>query len=251
MMLGATYPKNLLDRQSGIPLYQQLYELLRGKITAGEWTPGDVLPTETSLVEQYQLSRATVRQAFDALVNDGLIYRERGRGTFVAQPAVEQALVRIISFTEDMRQRGLQPVTRVLSAGLAPATSDLAQRLAIEPGGDLARIERLRLADGQPMSVEVSYLVHAYCPGVLAYDFEQQPLRDILETAYDLRLTSARQAIRAINAPEETAVVLDVMPDAALLFIERVSYSQHNLPVEFLRIYHRGDRYALYNELKG
>jgi GntR family transcriptional regulator len=189
-----------------------------------------------------------VRQVLDRLVNEGLIYRQRGRGSFVAHPTVEQALVRIISFTDDMHQRGFKPGTEVLSSGLVPAPADIARRLEIEPGEELAHLKRLRLAEGEPMSVEESFLVHRHCPGVLDGDYATNPLREAL-VGYGIRWLHARQTIRAILAPKDLARVLSIEPLAALLFIERVSYSQQHVPVEFLRIYYRGDRYILYNEL--
>ena len=231
-----------LNRSSGLPLYQQLYEQLRGKIVSGEWRPGDMLPTETNLLEQYEVSRATVRQALDALVQEGLIYRERGRGTFVAHPTVQQGLV---------RQRGFEPGTEVLSARLIPAGIDLAKALDLRPGEEIARIERLRLADGEPMSIEISYLVHRLCPGILKFDHAHHPLREVLEQEYQISIMRATQAIRAINASETIAERLAIEPEQSLLFIERVSLSQYDTPIEFLRIYNRGDRYILYNELKG
>lgn len=238
-----------IDRGSKLPLYHQLYQILRGDIVRGEWQPGDMIPPESELIEQYQLSRTTVRQVLDMLSNEGLIYRQQGRGTFVAHPTVEQALVRIISFTEDMRQRGVRPGTEVLSSGLIPAPQDIAEKLEIAPGEELARLERLRLADGEPMSIEESHLVHRYCPGVLEGDYASNPLREALERDYGIRWTHAKQTIRAISASRNLARLLSVPPHSALLYIERVSYSQPNIPVEFLRIYYRGDRYTLYSEL--
>jgi GntR family transcriptional regulator len=94
---------NRINRHSPLPLYHQLYEIVRQGILDGEWRPGDVLPPESELIAHYQVSRTTVRQVLDMLVNEGLIYRQRGRGTSVAHPTIEQSLVRIISFTEDMR----------------------------------------------------------------------------------------------------------------------------------------------------
>jgi GntR family transcriptional regulator len=234
-----------------LPIYHQLYEILRHNILRGEWRPGDMLPPESELIERYKVSRITVRQALEALVNEGLIYRQQGRGTFVAHPTVAQNLVRIISFTEDMRQRGLEPGTRLLFAGLTPALPEIAEQLNIEPGEELACLERLRLANGEPMSIEESYLVHRYCPGVLQRDYTASPLREALERKYGLRLIRARQLIRASLASDKLARLLSIRPKSALLFIERISYSQQDVPVEFLRIYYRADRYALYNELQG
>jgi GntR family transcriptional regulator len=238
-------------RDSKLPFYHQLYEILRTNIVQGKWKSGDMLPPESELIEQYQVSRITVRQALDALVNDGLIYRQRGRGTFVAHPTVEQGLSRIISFTDDMRQRGFEPGTEVLFSGVIPAPREIAQQLGVAPNEELVRLERLRMADGEPMSIEESHLVHRFCPGILSGDYANTPLREALAREYDIHLAHAKQVIRAIPAPKKVADKLSVPAKSAVLFIERVSYTQQNIPVEFLRIHHRGDRYALYHELRG
>ncbi len=240
-----------IDRTSKLPLYHQLYEILRSNIVSGDWQPGDMIPPESELIEQYQVSRTTVRQVLDMLVGEGLIERKQGLGTFVTHPTVEQGLVRIISFTEDMRQRGLEPGTKVLFAGLVPAPPDIAEKLEVKPGEELARLDRLRLANEEPMSIEQSCLVHRYCRGVLEGDYALHPLRETLERKHGIRLVRAKQVIRALLAPREFADTLGIKPKSALLFIERVSYSQENIPVEFLRIYYRADRYVLYNELQG
>jgi GntR family transcriptional regulator len=240
-----------INRDSRLPLYTQLYDILRAKITSGEWAAGEMIPPEHELIDCHQLSRTTVRQTLDLLVNEGLIYRQRGRGTFVAHPPVEQALLRIISFTDDMRQRGFEPSTEVLFSGLVPAPKEIAENLRIAPGEELARLERLRLADGEPMSVEESFLVHRLCPGVLEGDYASNPLRIVLERDYGIRWMHAKQVIRAILPSARLADLLSVSSHSAVLFIERVSYSLENIPVEFLHIYYRGDGYALYSELTG
>jgi GntR family transcriptional regulator len=243
--------KHMIDRNSKLPLYHQLYQILRGNIASREWRPGDMIPPESELIGRYQVSRTTVRQVLDRLASEGLIEREQGRGTFVAHPTMEQGLVRIISFTEDMRQRGLEPGTQVLSSDLEPSPPDIAEKLEVELGEELTHLKRLRLANQEPMSIEESYLVHRYCPGVLEGDYASNPLREALERDHGIRLVRARQVIRAILSPRDLADILSIKPKSALLFIERVSYSQDNIPVEFLRIFYRADRYILYNELQG
>ena len=240
-----------INRHSKLPLYHQLYEILRGHIVRREWQPGEMIPPESELIETHGVSRTTVRQVLDMLVNEGLIYRQRGRGSFVAHPTLEHGLTRIVSFTEDMHRRGFEPSTRLLASGLIAAPPEIAERLQVEPAAELARLERLRLADDEPMSVEESYLVHGLCPGVLAGDYTSVPLRQALEQHHGIRLVRAKQIIRAIPAPSRLAETLSIARRAPLLFIERVSYSQQNVPVEFLRITYRADRYSLYNELQG
>jgi GntR family transcriptional regulator len=210
-----------------------------------------MLPPESELINAYQVSRTTVRQVLDMLVNEGLIYRQRGRGTFVAHPTVEQAMVRIVGFDEDMRQRGLEPSTKVLNSELVPASKEIADLLQTEAGVELARLERLRLADGEPMSIEESNLLHRYCPGVLDGDYASTSLREALERDHSLRWSRAKQVIRAVPATERLSKALSVPVGSPLLLVERVSFSQQDLPVELVRMYYRGDRYSLYTELQG
>ena len=240
-----------IDRRSKLPLYQQLYEILHDQIKRGALKPGDAIPAENQLVEHYQVSRSTVRQALDMLANEGLVARQRARGTFVTRPAVEQFADRIISFTEDMRRRGMEPGTALVSSGLVEASEDIARMLQVEPGESLACLERLRLADNEPISLEKSYLVHRYCPGILERDHVHEPLRDTLADVYGVCLVYARQTIRAVSPSRETATLLKIPLHVPVLLIERVTYSQDDQAVEYLRVCHRGDRYVLYNELQG
>jgi GntR family transcriptional regulator len=255
MMYGMRdYPALRLDhleRESKLPLYQQLYEILHRRIIGGEWRPGDMIPAEPELMATYGVSRITLRQVLDMLVRDGLIVRQQGRGSFVARPRLEKGMMRIFSFTEDMRQRGLRSTTVVLAAELLPASSELAARLGIEAGEEMVRLERLRLAEDEPLAIEESHLVHRICPGVLRFDFARESLREVMAREYGVHWSKARQTIQAILAAKGPAALLGVKPGAALLLIERVSYAQDSSPVEFLRVQYRGDRYVLYNELTG
>jgi len=240
-----------LNRESKIPLYHQLYELLRAKILKGEWPPGALLPAESELQATYEVSQITVRQSLDNLVSDGLIYRQRGRGSFVAQPAIQTTLTRITSFTEDMHRRGLKPSSQTIRTEIIPATASISEKLEIDPGEELVQLKRLRFADGEPLSIEQSNLVHRYCPGVLEHDYEENSLRETLYREYGIQLVRAAESIRALNADNEQARLLSVESNDALLAIERVSFSQANLPVEWLQIFYRADRYVLYAELQG
>jgi GntR family transcriptional regulator len=242
---------NAIDREARLPLYQQLYEILHRKVLLKDWKPGDRLPTESELVQEYGVSRITVRTVLDMLVKERLIYRQAGRGTFVAHTTLEQGLAQIISFTEDMQRRGFTVSTQVLFTGLMAAPADMAERLDIAPGEELAHVKRLRRADGEPMCIEDSYFVHRYCRGILEHDFSKVSLREIKVRKYGIRWTHAKQTIQALNAPQEMAQLLGIRRGGALLFFERVSFSQDNVPMEFLRAYYRADRYILYNELQG
>lgn len=238
-----------LSRASKVPLYYQLYEILNDQISEGVWQPEEMLPTENDLVTRYQLSRATVRQAFELLVNKGKIYRRRGQGTFVSKPTFEQNLNRIVSFWDDMQQRGLKPGTQVLSSELIQASEGVVETLKIEPNEELASLIRLRLADDEPLSIEHSLLVHSYCPGILEQDYANNSLRKMLVDQYNIHISNAKQIIRAVPATKNLADLLDVDLNSPLLFIERISYTDDGTPIEYLRINLRGDRYSFQSEL--
>jgi len=239
-----------LNPKSKLPLYHQLYEILRADIVGGKYQPGDLVPAESELIDSYRVSRTTVRQVLEILVREGLVYRQRGRGSFVSHRSLEEGLVRIVSFTEDMQRRGFEPGTRVLSAELLAAPAEIAEKLDVEPGEELAHIRRLRLADGEPMSIEDSHLVHRLFPGILGRATLTASLQDAARD-YGIRWKSAKQTIRAVEATADMARILSVRPRSALLSVDRVSYSEEQVPAEFLRIYYRGDRYSLYADLQG
>ncbi len=242
--------QDTLDRASVIPLYHQLYEILRSHISSGIWQPGDMIPPESELKRQYGVSQITVRQALNILVDNGLIYRRRGQGSFVAQPVITSNLTYIVNFADDMRRRGLEPHTEMLDTHISPVSTATAKLLRVEIGEEIVAIRRLRYANGEPLSIENSCLLHRYVPGILQYDFSTRSLSEVLASEYDIVLVSAEQTIRAQLASPETASRLQVEEDSPLLVIERVSYSQRSIPVEFLRIIYRADRYALHCELK-
>jgi GntR family transcriptional regulator len=239
-----------LSRTSKVPLYYQLYEIINEQIRQEVWRPEEKLPTENDLVAQYDLSRATVRQALELLVNQGKIYRRQGQGTFVSRPAIEQNLNRIISFWEDMHQRGLRPGTKVLNSEIIQASEELLTILDVEPDTELASLVRLRLADDEPLSVEHSLLVHTYCPGILDQDYANNSLRKMLADQYNLHITSAKQKIRAVPATQELADLLNVNKESPLLHIDRVSFTDNGTAIEYLRINLRGDRYTFHTELR-
>jgi GntR family transcriptional regulator len=242
---------SFLDRHSKVPIYHQLYELLRDKILNGEWKSGDLIPAESELISHYGVSRITVRQAVDKMVNEHLVYRERGRGTFVSYPKYKTDVMRMIGFEEDMQQRGMTPSTRVLVAKIVPVSRLTAERLKINLGDDLAFIRRLRIADGEPISLDDVCLAYQYCPGILdGHDYASESLYEVLEKQYNIRIERAEQSLSAMVASKELSHLLEMPANQALMFAERVSYSQINMPVEFRRIYYRADRYMFQHELR-
>ncbi|MCA9913162.1 MAG: GntR family transcriptional regulator, partial [Anaerolineae bacterium] len=175
----------------------------------------------------------------------------RGKGTYVSMATLKTDASKIIGFEDDMRQRGFTPDTVVLESSIVTVSRVTAEKMLIDVGDELAFIKRLRLANGEPISLEEVYLVHKYCPDILeGHDYTDESLFSVLENEYGIRIERAEQTISAMVATEQLQERLRMSTNEALIFIERISYSQIDIPVEFRRIYYRADRYALQLALK-
>lgn len=231
---GGPVPKHVLLRDA-------IAELVRGELG-----PDAAIPSERELMATYGVSRATVRKAIDSLVNDGLLRRTHGRGTFVARPRLESQL-HLASFSQDMRRRGLVPSTRLLRVELAAAPDDAAAALGLEPGALAWRLDRVRLADGQPIALERGWYPHEPLP-----DLDRQTLSGslyaILSDVYGLGIDHAEQTLWGESADAETARLLDAPLHTPLLVFRRVSRAGEQ-PLEHVISWYRGDRYQVHMSL--
>jgi len=235
----------LIDKSSPIPYYQQLADLLRHEISERRREPGLYrLPSENELAERHGISRATVRHALDVLERDGWIYRAKGKGSFVAVRRVEQEATQLVSTTEDMQQRGWSLVTRVISLKQLQASSHIAHALEIEDGATVYELCRLRIVNGEPLSLQTAYLPQALCPGLEENDLSMSLFR-LLETRYGLRLWTAQALLRARMITAYEARLLETHEQIPVLYMERVTYTVTGIPVEYLEATWRGDRYDM------
>ena len=237
-------------RNSPVPRYYQLKEILLERVRQGEWKPGDLIPSERELSETYNISRMTARQAITDLVNEGVFYREQGRGTFVTQNKITQQLLNLTGFTEDIRARGQRPSTKVLAASLSPADDVAAERLRINPGDPVFVLRRLRLADDEPLAIEVSTLNFKGCERLAEEDLEHNSLYRLLETQYGIPLMEADQEIEAGLVGEEEAKILKIPTGSAVLFTRRTTYTDRNRPIEYAKSVYRGNKYTFHTHLK-
>jgi len=237
-------------RNSPIPRYHQLKEIMRERIRAGEWKPGELIPSERELSEHYGISRMTARQAITDLVNEGVFFREQGRGTFVSAHKITQQLLHLTGFTEDIRARGQQPSTRVLSAQMAPADEFAAEQLRVAIGQPIFCLQRLRLADDEPLAIENSQIHFKGCERLMDEDLEGQSLYRLLETQYGQPLMEAEQELEAGTASEEDAQTLKIPVGSAVLFTRRTTFTDRNLPIEYAKSIYCGHKYIFYTHLK-
>jgi GntR family transcriptional regulator len=222
-------------------LYSRVETVLANEIGDGELKVGDQLPTEDNLIARFGVSRITVRRAIQNLVNRGLVEIRRGKGTFVAAPKITQELTELSGFVEDMHALGRTPTARVIDKGIVPADSTVASQLGLTKGERVVRIRRVRLADGVPLSFDETYLPLEIGKMIISNNLKVNPIFSLLERKYDVPLVEAEYKLDAVAAETEVAAALKVKQWSPIFRIERTSYSTGRRPVDYERLYYRGD----------
>jgi DNA-binding GntR family transcriptional regulator len=230
-----------IDRSSPVPLYFQFAQQLQELIETGALPPGTRLSNEVSMADQFGLSRPTMRQAMQHLVDKGLLARKRGVGTQVVANRIRRQL-QFTSLYEDLERDRRRPATEVLSIGVVPADPAVAAALDLQEGADVVALERLRLADGEPIA-----LLHNHLPVGVAdlapKDLAEAGLYQLLRRA-GVVLSTAEQTIGARRATAAEARLLDESRGATLLTMVRTACDASNRPVEYGSHLYRASRYA-------
>lgn len=209
---------------------------------------GQAIPSERRLCEQLGVSRLTLRAALDDLVREGHLTRRHGSGTYVSRPKIAQPLT-LTSFSEDMRRRGMVPGGRTLELRVVQAGARLGRRLQLSPEALVVRVKRLRLADGEPMALEVLHVPAALVPGLTQADLENRSFYELMEERYGVVISSATQTIEPTVTSAEESEALGVPLHSPAFLFERTTLTTSGQPIEFVRSFYRGDRYQLVTEL--
>jgi GntR family transcriptional regulator len=232
-----------VDHFSPLPFYAQVKEALRMHIEQGDWKPGHQLPGELELCEMFGVSRTVVRQALTELVYDGLIVKHKGKGTFVAEPKITEALVqKLTGFYQDMSERGTPPVSRILKQERVPASSKIARLLRLEPGEPVIELERLRFVQDEPIALVTTFLPYERCPQVLEADLTRQSLYAVMAQACRVAIARGERIMEAVAANQREAQLLEIEQGSPLMLIDSVSFEADGTPVEYYHAVHRGDR---------
>ncbi|MGC3002048.1 GntR family transcriptional regulator [Streptomyces sp. G35A] len=204
--------------------------------------PGAPMPAERLLAVEFRTSRTTVRKAMQELVGEGRLDRIQGKGTFVARPKVYRAL-QLTSYTEDMRAQGLTPASQVLDIGYMAAGEELAALLDVARDDRVLRIERLRLAGGEPMAIETTHLSARRFPGLRRNLARRTSLYATLAEVYGVRPAEADETIETSPATPREAGLLGTDVGLPMLLLSRHSRDEQGTPVEWVRSVYRGSRY--------
>jgi GntR family transcriptional regulator len=241
--------EKLLDSQSVIPLYHQLKEILKENIEAGNWNPGDTIPSENQLMQEYNISRNTVKKAIENLVQEGILNRVQGKGTFVSEPKFEQSLSGFYSFSKVMRERGLEPKDVIKSVKQVKAKPSIAKHLNLMEANNVFELKRIRYAQNEPMIIETSYVPQKYFPGLSKEMLEKSSLYDLMQQEYGVYVTRAKEIFEPVLIRDYESKYLQVEEGYPALLLDRIAYDSTEVPVEFCRSIVRGDRCRFYTEL--
>jgi GntR family transcriptional regulator len=232
-----------IDFKSNIPFYVQLMNVMNEMIRDNTWKPGSQIPGELELCKEYGVSRTVVRQALRELEFSEIITRRKGKGTFVAEPKINEGLAqKLTGFYQDMVERGLKPVTKVLHQRVVPSNEKVSGYLQIPLGTQVIDINRLRSVADAPIQLVNTYIPYDLCPKLAEVDLTDRSLYAFLEEECGLFISHGRRYIEAVAANEHEAKLLNVERGAPLVMLDSISYLENGRPVEYYHAVHRGDR---------
>jgi len=237
-------------KDKAIPLYYQIETILRRKILSGELPPLTPIPTEDALAQEFDVSRITIRQALGLLEKDGLVIRQRGKGTFVSEGAKAYESAKLTGSMEDLILMGVQTSTKVLDFSWGEAPQTVKERLALEEELQVLRIEKIRLVDSKPFSYVINYLPKRIGEKIREQDVTAKPTLMVLEENLGIRPDEADQTIEATIADAHVAPLLDIRVGDPLLKVERTVFDVKSRPVECVFVLYRADKYFFNVKLK-
>ncbi len=227
-----------------VPLYVKIREAIRSDILQGRLHPGQKIPSEDELAEQYRVSRMTARQGVLELIKEGLLHRKHGVGTFVSYPHFDRDHTHLTNFFESAREQGIEASSTVLKIEILSAQEKVAKELALKEGDRVICIRTLREVNHTPVTVHDSYIPHSLFHDLIHENLENVHLWDVMEK-YGVRVKRAIQKLEARGAPVDIARLLQIKVGAPILYKERKILAEDGTPVEFTYCYNRGDMYSL------
>jgi len=231
-----------VDRRSALPYYLQLKQALLARISSDEFAPGDRIPGEMELCESYDVSRTVVRQALLELEHEGVLRREKGRGTFVQDAHSSRGIGgALVGTFEDIQSGTGEQHSRVTRRGIVAASASVSRDLRLRPGSSVVEIERVREVDGRPWAVTRTQLPLEIGGPLLEADLEDVSLFGILERQFGIRFERAQRSVEAGLPSSEVAAALGTLPTDPVLIMRSLSFDQAGAPIERFTGYHRGD----------
>ncbi|MBI6874145.1 GntR family transcriptional regulator [Clostridium aciditolerans] len=234
----------IVSKDNPLPLHYQIKQVIQEMIENEELKPGDVIPTERELCEIQGVSRMTVNKAIMSLVNEGILYREQGKGTFVSEPKEKRQLSQLKGFTEEMEEKGLKTSTKILSFEIKDATKKNKTILNMPENEDkVIEINRLRIRENEPIALETVWLPRNLFSDMTRDTIEGKSLYKVFKEKYKYDLKKAKQTIEPIALNEYESGLLGLEEDALALMFRRTTYMEDGIPIEYTKAIYRSDKY--------
>lgn len=231
-------------KDSPLPMHYQIKQIIQEMIENEELKPGDLIPPERELCEIQEVSRMTVNKAIMSLVNEGVLFREQGKGTFVAKPKEKYELSRLKGFTEEMEEKGISTCTRILDFSIKKATKKSRDILNLgKEEGEVIEINRLRSCEEEPYSIETAWLPKCHFDDMTREAIEGKSLYQVLKEKYGCYPHKAKQTIEPIMLNEYESGLLGLQPNSLALMFSRITYDINGTPIEYTRAIYRSDKY--------
>jgi len=243
------FQNEYVDKNTPIPMYYQLKEIILKEIREKQLKPGDMLPTEEEFCKIFDLSRTTVRQAMIELVGDGHLYRIKGKGTYIAKPKILQDFMRKLeSYSEQMKRLNMTPKTEVLDIKRISATEEVSEALNINEGDDVVLLKRLRYANDDPIVVLDTYLTVA-CADILNIDMKKTGLYEFMSRSRNTKVIKVIRQIEAVAATKQESEALQIHAGYPIQLTTTIGFNEDEEPVEYSIAKYRGDKNKFIVEL--
>ena len=234
-----------LNRNNPKTLYQQLLEVVEGKINSGEWKPNEKIPSENQLSSQYGLSRMTVRAVLQDLVKEEKLYRVQGKGTFVVEQKIEAQSLYYVGVREQLEQMGYEVTTKTIECKMVKSDRNVARHLNLEEGEPVFMVKRLRSIKDGPISIHISYIPQRYSQGLTPELVEKEQLCVLMNQNFGLQRKRVSETLESVAADKEEASLLQVEKGHPLLLLKDELFSEEGNPYEYTKVVFRGDKFKI------
>lgn len=237
----------MIIKDSGLPYYLQIFNELRERIVSGAYQPGQLISSENELVNEFGVTRATIRNAMKKLQDEGLVYTEKGKGSYVSSPKIEQSLFKFYSFGRNYSSFNIQSV---LISVKEISDSEIQKIFLLSEDEQLKQIIRIRKLDNTPVIIETSYIPVALAPDIETFDLKNLSIYNLLEQQYGLKILKAKEYLDTCTADSYCSKLLEIEKGESMFVTERITYGINETPIEYRRSIIRSDKFRFSVELR-
>lgn len=239
----------MINKEENLAYYIQIYNIVKKRIEEGIYPPNTLIPSENELAEEFNVTRITVRNAVKRLKEEGRIYTEKGKGSFVKAPCIEQSLFKFDSFGRNYTKQNFETETVVIDSKIGIQNEGIKSRLNIAGDQEIIEIIRLRKIEHSPVILEFSYIPLSLAPNILEIDLENSSIYDLLEQKFGLKITRAKEYLSPDVTDGYESKLLEVAKKTPVFITDRITYSQGDLPIEYRRSIIRSDKFKFFVDL--